>query len=224
MYRIGIIDDNLHEVDDIQATIYTVWTKRSDAPNEIDFKHYELSSASGFKEQLLQDLVYDIENSIIQSLIVDYKLDSMRTVLEGKDIVAYLRDKVPFFPVIILTNAPQGSKCEEKIDPDKVYDKRSFLDLDGSASSDMAFNIYLNIKRYVNQRNNLEQRLASALTEYTSRNGADVDIELIDEISRIEEELSNYTITEQSHAERAFDLSELRELIGELQAMDNTQI
>ena len=223
MYRIGIIDDNREEVDDIQATIYTVWTKHKDTPNEMDFKHYELSSTPEFKNELLKNLLSDIENSIIQSLIVDYKLDSLRTVLEGKDIVDYLREKVPFFPVIILTNAPQGSKSEEEIDPDKVYDKRSFFDLDESASESMALNIYLNIRRYVNRRNELEQRLDKALNELTTRAGADVDIDLISEISKIEEELSGCTITGQSHAERAFDLSELRELIIELQAIDNTE-
>lgn len=223
MYRIGIIDDNLYEVDDIQATIYTVWTKHNDAPNEVEFKHYKLSSSPSFKDELLQELLYDIEHSIIQSLIIDYKLDSLRTVLEGKDIVDFLRDQVPFFPVIILTNAPQGSKTEEKIDPDKVYDKRSFFDLNSTTSCEMAFNIYLNIKRYINRRNELEQSLASALNELTSREGADVDISLISQISRIEEELSDYTITGQSYAERAFDLSELRELISELQSLDNSE-
>lgn len=223
MYRIGIIDDNLYEVDDIQATIYTVWTKHNDAPSEVEFKHYKLSSSPSFKDELLQELLYDIEHSIIQSLIIDYKLDSLRTVLEGKDIVDFLRDQVPFFPVIILTNAPQGSKTEEKIDPDKVYDKRSFFDLNSATSCEMAFNIYLNIKRYINRRNELEQSLASALNELTSREGADVDISLISQISRIEEELSDYTITGQSYAERAFDLSELRELISELQSLDNSE-
>jgi len=223
MYRIGIIDDNLYEVDDIQATIYTVWTKSNDAPNEVDFKFYKLSSSPNFKNELLKELLYDIEHSIIQSLIIDYKLDSLRTVLEGKDIVDFLRDQVPFFPVIILTNAPQGSKTEEKIDPDKVYDKRSFFDLNNFASHEMALNIYLNIKRYINRRNELEQSLNSALDELTSRDDADVDISLISRISKIEEELSDYTITGQSSAERAFDLSDLRELISELQAIDNSK-
>lgn len=219
MYRIGIIDDNLFEVEDIQATIYTVWLKHADAPNEVDFKHYELSSTPNFKEKLFQELLGDIENSTIQSLIIDYKLDSLRTVLEGKDIVDYLRDRVPFFPVIILTNAPQPSKIEEKIDPDKVYDKRSFFDLNSPTSSDMAFNIYLNMKRYINRRSELEEKLAAALVELTSSDRAAGDISLISQITKIEEELSDYTITGQSHAEQAFDLSELRELISELQSV-----
>lgn len=222
MYQIGIIDDNNDEVDDIQATIYTVWNKCDDTPNEVGYKHYELTSAPNFKDNLLRELLYDIEQSTIHSLIVDYKLDSLRTVLEGKDIVDFLREKVPFFPVVILTNAPKGSKEEEKIDPDKVYDKRSFFNLKADASKEMAYNIFLNIKRYINRRKELEQDLSTALDELTSKEGADGDISLISKISKIEEELSGYTITGQTYAERAFNLSELRELIQELQAIENS--
>lgn len=221
MHRIGIIDDNLAEVDDIQATIYTVWTKSNEAPNEVDFKHYTLTSTPDFKGKLLNDLLCDIETQTIQSLIVDYKLDSIRTVIEGKDIVEFLRAEVPFFPVVILTNAPQGSKQEETIDPDKVYDKRSFFDLNSSASTDMALKIYFNIKRYINRRASLEQELAVALEEFTSKPGADVDIDLLAKISRTEEALGDYTITDQTTAEKALDLTELREIIRELQAIEN---
>ena len=104
-----------------------------------------------------------------------------------------------------------------------MYDKRSFFDLNSTKSYEMAFNIFLNIKRYINRRNELEQNLAAALNELTTRAGADVDISLISQISKIEEELSDYTITGQSYAERAFDLSELRELINELQAIGNSE-
>ena len=220
MHTIGIIDDNLGEVDDIQATIYTTWLKSPEAPNEVDFKHYSLSSTTDFKNQLLDELLYDIEKQIIQSLIIDYKLDSLRTVIEGKDIVEFLRMKVPFFPVIILTNAPQGSKQEETIDPDKVYDKRSFFDLKNVTAEDMALKIYFNIKRYINKRAELEIELAAALEEFTTTPDADVDVKLLSRISEIEDNLKDYTITDQSTAEKYFDLTELRELIKELQAIE----
>lgn len=220
MYRIGIIDDNISEVDDIQATVYMTWMKAKEAPNEVDFKHYQLSSSPDFKDALLSELLDDIEHQTIHSLIIDYKLDSLRTVIEGKEIVDFLRMKVPFFPVVILTNAPQGSKQEEEIDPDKVYDKKSFFDLKNDISADMALKIYFNIKRYVNRRAELEKALGEALEELTTKPGADSDVSLVVKISKIEEELTNYTITGQSSAEQAFDLSELREIISELQALE----
>lgn len=223
MYQIGIIDDNVSEVDDIQTTVYVTWMKSKDAPNEVDFKHYQLSSSPDFKAKLLSELLDDIENRVIHSLIVDYKLDSLRTVIEGKEIIDFLRIKVPFFPVVILTNAPQGSKQEEAIDPDKVYDKRSFFDLKHDASADMALKIYFNIKRYVNRRAELEKSLSEALEELTTTPGADSDVSLIAKIAQIEEELGDYTITGQSSAEKAFDLTELREIIRDLQAIEGEE-
>lgn len=223
MYRIGIIDDNISEVDDIQATVYVTWTKSKDVPYEVGFKHYQLSSSPDFKDKLFSELLDDIEHQMIHSLIVDYKLDSLRTVIEGKEIVDFLRMKVPFFPVVILTNAPQGSKQEEAIDPDKVYDKRSFFDLKHDISSDMALKIYFNIKRYVNRRAELEKNLSEALEELTTKPGADSDVGLIARISEIEEELDDYTITGKSSAEKAFDLTELREIIRDLQAIEGEE-
>lgn len=223
MYRIGIIDDNISEVDDIKTTVYVTWTKSKDLPNEVDFKHYHLSSSPDFKDALLGELLDDIEHQTIHSLIVDYKLDSLRTVIEGKEIIDFLRMKVPFFPVVILTNAPQGSKKEEVIDPDKVYDKKSFFDLNHDTSSDMAQKIYFNIKRYVNRRAELEKNLSEVLAELTTKPGADSDVSLIVKISQIEEELGDYTITGQSSAEKAFDLTELREIIRDLQAIEGEE-
>lgn len=221
MYRIGIIDDNITEVDDIQATIYSVWKKNADTPNEVDFKHYALSADPNFKEKLLEELRHDIEQKTIQSLIVDYKLDSMRQVIEGKKIIEYLRGEVPLFPTVILTNAPQGSKRENEIDPDKVYDKRTFFNLNVEDAEEMALNIYLNIKRYVTRRAELETEYATAMDELTSRDNADTDIELLSKISRIESELGGYTFTDQTTVEKGLDLSELREIIGELRMIEN---
>lgn len=222
MITIGLIDDNDYEIDDIQATIYTAWQKSPEITDGVDFKRYKLDPLPDLKEKLEIELLRDIDTQEIQSLIVDYKLDSLRKVMEGKNVVEYLSDRVPSFPVIILTNAPQGSKHEFSIDPDKVYDKREFLQIGSSASDEMALKIYLNIKRYVKRRTELETILAAALDELSSRPGADIDIELISKISEIEDNLADYTTIDKTTAEKAFDLSELRELIADLSKLEES--
>ena len=150
MIRIGLIDDNDYEIDDIQTAIFTAWNQASEITEDVEFKRYRLEASSSFKEKLEAELLRDIDTQEIQSLIVDYKLDSLRKVMEGKDVVTYLGDRVPAFPVVILTNAPQGSQHEPAIDPDKVYDKREFLLVGSSESKEMSLKIYLNVKRYIN--------------------------------------------------------------------------
>ena len=220
MVRIGIIDDNNSELDDIRATIFTSWKKSPDISEDVDFKPYSLEKTQDFKEKLESELLRDIENRTIQSLIVDYKLDSLRKVLEGKDVVEYLRDVVPAFPVVILTNAPSGSKKESEIDPDKVYDKHEFLKVNSSESDEMSLNIYLNIKRYIKHRGELEAELEASLNDLTSRPGADIDIGLLSRISEIEVDLSKYVPIDKSHAEKLFDLSELKGLIEEISKLE----
>lgn len=220
MVRIGIIDDNSSELDDIRATIFTAWKKSPDIIEEVDFKPYSLEKTQDFKEKLESELLQDIEKRTIQSLIVDYKLDSLRKVLEGKDVVEYLQDLAPAFPVVILTNAPSGSKKEAEIDPDKVYDKREFLKVNSSESDEMCFKIYLNIMRYIKHRGELEVALDASLNDLASRPGADVDIDLLSRISEIEVDLSKYVPIDKSHAEKLFDLSELKGLIEEISKLE----
>lgn len=221
MIKIGLIDDNDYEIDDIQTAIFTAWKQASEITEDVDFKRYSLEATSGFKEKLEADLLRDIDTQEIQSLIVDYKLDSLRKVMEGKDVVTYLSDRVPAFPVVILTNAPQGSQHEPAIDPDKVYDKREFLLVGSSESKEMSLKIYLNVKRYIKYRTELEAYLSAALDELSSRPGADIDVDLIAKISEIEDDLSDYTTIDKSTVEKAFDLSELRALIADLSKLED---
>lgn len=220
MVKIGLIDDNHYEIDDIQTAIFSSWKQLPEVTEDVCFKCYTLEATPDFKTKLEAELLHDIDSQEIQSLIVDYKLDSLRKVLEGKNVVTYLTEKVPAFPVVILTNAPDGSQRESAIDPDKVYDKHEFLKVGSSESTEMSLKIYLNAKRYIRHRTELEARLSVALNELMSQPDADIDIELIARITEIEDDLANYTTIDTSTAEKAFDLSELRSLILDLSKLE----
>lgn len=229
MYTIGLIDDVQSEVDNIRSTIFLTWKKAQELPNEVEFKLYVLAPVRDFKERLQKELLYDVENNVIQSLVVDYKLDSLREVIEGKEIVEFMHDKVPAFPVIILTNVPQSSKHEDVIDPDKVYAKENFFLFDSAQSKEMAFKIYRNIERYVGRRKRLEASLAESLEklhEVQGRQNAvdssttDAEVMLLTEIAETEDELGDYTPMGQTTAEKNFDLSELQGAIEGLLALE----
>lgn len=228
MFTIGLIDDVQSELDDIRSTIMLTWKKALQMPNEVDFKLYDLKPVANFRENLQKELLHDVENNVIQSLIVDYKLDSIRQVIEGKSIVKYMHNEVPAFPVIILTNVPQTSKQEDAIDPDKVYAKEEFFLFDSPSSKEMTFKIYRNIKRYIGRRKILETSLTEALEKLhrqqaqTALEPSDTDseIELLAEISKIEDELGDYTPMEETTAAKNFDLSELKGVIHGLLSLE----
>jgi len=213
---IGLIDDNERELDDIQATITKYWKDRKGTSADVDFKLYELATTDDFKEKLQKELICDVESEQIQGLVIDYKLDSLRKVIEGRDIAEYLHEKVPAFPIVILTNAPERGKEEDEIDPDKVYDKEAFFNLDKPQSKEMVFNIRRNIERYMKQRTNLEISLSQALDQLNQEKDTDAKIKLLAQITTFEDKLGDYTQTGQTSAEKAFDLSRIQELVADL--------
>jgi len=175
-----------------------------------------LTTTDEFKETLQKELIDDIKYKRIQYLIVDYKLDSMHKVIEGKDIADYLHNKVPAFPVVVLTNVPERGKKEDSIDPDKIYDKRVFLNLDETSSAEMVFNIRRNVERYMGKRKSLEDSLSLMLEKLDREKDSDEKIELLAQISKLEDMLSDYTETGKTVAEKNFDLGRLKGLVADL--------
>lgn len=83
----------------------------------------------------------------------------------------------------------------------------------------MALNIYLNIKRYTNRRLELESKLSVALDQMLQAPSNAVDIDLLSQISAIEYELANYRRNGQTRAEKDLDMSELRDILQEIEEL-----
>lgn len=220
MYFIGIIDDNMHELDDIRVTLCEHWNQAQLSQQSIGFKTYDVKEFTGdnVAEQLIQRLLRDITDNAIHCLIVDYKLDSWREVIEGNTIVEKLTEKVRSFPVIVLTNAPETSEKDDDIDPDKVYAKKSFINIELDTSQKMVFKIRRNVERYCNERSRLESDLAASLDAYLDPE-AEKDLNLLAHITKLEDELSSYVPSDQSPVEKTikpWDLSQLKGIIQEL--------
>lgn len=211
MYTIGIIDDKEGERADIQVSIL------ENVPNaeEFEFKEYDLDHR--VKEELFQEIIADITEERIQTLIVDYKLDTAQNVIKGWEIVDFVHGKVPEFPVVILTNVPDESRESDYIDADKVYPKVIFLDTAQEEATRMVENIMLNIQRYVKRRKDLEGNLVRAL-EKLDKNSTDEGI--IRDVLKIEDELGKYKESDQTYLDRKVDLTEVKNLLQELKEMD----
>lgn len=212
MWRIGIIDDKEGERADIQVSIL----ENVDSREEIDFKEYEIERRD--KEDLFQEIVSDVSEEVIHTLIVDYRLDTSQTVIKGWEIVDYVHNEIPEFPVIIMTNVPDESKESPYIDADKVYPKIIFLNTHHESTPEMVKNIILNIQRYVKRRKDLEGNLALEL-EKLDKNSTDEEI--IGNVMELEKKLSKYTETDQTILDQTFDLGELKEVLNDLREIEN---
>ena len=208
MYRIGIIDDAKSERADIQVSVLdnVGW----DA--EIEFKEYELEART--HEDIMREIRRDVEEGNIHALIVDFKLDTTADVIKGWEIIEFMHEETPEFPVVIMTNAPDESKESQYTDADKVYAKKVFLKPELDATKELVKNIMLNMEKYVSHRKELETRLETELKKL-DRDGANEDI--LEEVIKIENELSRYKQIYQTRVDRALDMSDLKDAFEELE-------
>ena len=210
MYRIGIVDDNKSDCDDIQVSILD--NAGIDAIDSgIQFKVYELESRT--KKEILDELRKDVEEGNVHALIVDYKLDTKEEVIEGWEIIEFMHEETPEFPVVILTNAPDESRESRYTDADKVYMKKVFLDPGHTETKRMVDNILLNMQKYVSRRTELEAKLEIELKNLEKNQ---TDDKALQEIIRIETELSKYKQMYQTTLDTMLDMNELKDVFEQL--------
>ena len=210
MYRIGIVDDEKDERDDIQVSILDNAGWILDKP-EIEFKEYELEGRE--RESILQEIQNDIDEKNIQALIVDFRLDTTADVIKGWQIIEFMHDEIPEFPVIIMTNAPEESKQSEHTDADKVYPKKIFLNPELEETKELVTNIILNMQKYVTRRESLEEKLAIELQKLDKNSE---DEKTLEQIMEIETELGRYKQLYQTTVDTSLDMDELKDIFQQL--------
>ena len=208
MYRIGIIDDAESERADIQVSVLdnVGW----DA--QIEFKEYELEGRS--REDIVTEIRHDVETGTVHALIVDFKLDTTADVIKGWEIIEFMHEETPEFPVVIMTNAPDESKESQYTDADKVYAKKVFLKPELDVTKELVKNIMLNMEKYTSRRKELETKLGIELKKL-DENGASQ--ETLQEVIRIENELSKYKQMYQTTVDTVLELSDLKDAFAELE-------
>lgn len=212
MYCIGIIDDAENERADIQVSILDQLGYNA----EIDFKEYVLKSRA--KEELFKEIREDIEDGRLHALIVDFKLDTTKDVIAGWEILDFMHDETPEFPVVILTNVPEESKESPHTDADKVYSKKVFLDPSLPQTKEMVNNIKLNMEKYVKRRGELEASLAIE-QEKLAKNGADE--KALERVIEIESELGRYKQIYMTTIETSLNFDNLKEILDQLKKYED---
>lgn len=207
MYRIGIVDDVPGDRADIQVAILDT---RSDK-GSVQFKEYELLNRK--KEHILKEIIDDVTEGTIQALIVDFRLDTTEDIIEGWEIVEFLHDEAPEFPMVILTHAPAEGKESPYTDADKVYAKKIFLKTSSQEAKSMVENIFLNMDRYVNNRKQLEADLEIELGKLDENS---TDEEILRRVMELETRLKGYKKMNQTAFDTSFDLGELKTVLEDL--------
>lgn len=208
-YKIGLIDDDKDELGDIRRTI------KENKPNnvelsDIELMEYSLGEGSNCLTYTINEIIEDIINFKINSLIVDYNIIVKSKKIEGTEIYKKVMDVAPNFPMIILTNLVDASVAYNFVDPDKVYNKKEFFVLENEYSKKKVLNMFRNMERYIENRNALEQKRIE-LKEKLEKDGTNQEI--IDDIIKTESELDKLYPTDQTEIEKIFDKEGIREIL-----------
>lgn len=208
MYIIGLIDDEETQLKKIRRTIKT----NVKASEKYDFKSYLISdNASDVISEVFEQVISDIRESKLSSLIVDYKIIVKTTKIKGTDIFKRIKDEVPKFPIIILTEVVEESTEPEFIDADKVYKKKDFYKIESEYSKEKVFNIFDSMRKYHDQRDKLQLTIEDLKQKLTDGSRGR---EVIGDILSLESQLDDFIPTEQSQIDKVFDENKAKEIVA----------
>ena len=208
-YVIGIVDDEENAVMKIKFTI------QENKPQNIDvsFKEYILDEQKNIKlEKLTENILEDIKNNNIVTLIIDEKIIRNAAEVKGSKLFNEIKQKVEKFPMIILTNWAEDAENTYLIDPDKIYKKIDFFDLDNDKSKEEVKNIFINAKVYKDNREKLERKI-QYLEKKISKEGTTEQTDTISEISEHEEKLKQLKPTDYNQIEKYMKPDEIKEVL-----------
>lgn len=209
-YVIGIVDEDKEDVDDIKRAIL-VNKPNAISEEQICFQVYPIpADTDGIVSIISGEVINDITEGVIQSIIVDYKIMSSVKLVEGTDIFLGIKEAASKFPAILLTNLPEDCYDKEFVDADKIYSKHKFFKLEEEYSKEKTLNIFKNMDNYSSVRARLSTRLASYLYTLESEGYSE---KTLGEIIETEKLLNDFFPQQQSTIEKELDIAGLKNAV-----------
>lgn len=198
--KIGIVEDKESELDNIKRIFYSYYKENC------DFQDYIIDEY-GEKEELVNKILDDILNTRIDVLVVDYLISREGFKIVGNEVYESVKKHIQNFPVIILTQYVDDSQRSEIIDPDKVYRKSIFFDINTQESKDSLKNIDISIRNFQKQKEEIEQKI---LYEQQKIKDREIDPSVLINLSELELNLNKYIVSDSAtELDKLFDTSQL---------------
>ena len=200
MINIGIVEDKESELDNIKRCFYGYYR------GDCGFQDYIIDEY-GEKEELVNKILDDILNTRIDVLVVDYLISREGFKIVGNEVYESVKKHIQNFPVIILTQYVDDSQRSEIIDPDKVYRKSIFFDINTQESKDSLKNIDISIRNFQRQKEKIEQKI---LYEQQKIKDREIDPSVLINLSELELNLNKYIVSDSTtELDKLFDTSQL---------------
>ena len=200
MINIGIVEDKESKLDNIKRCFYGYYR------GDCGFQDYIIDEY-GEKEELVNKILDDILNTRIDVLVVDYLISREGFKIVGNEVYESVKRHIQNFPVIILTQYVDDSQRSEIIDPDKVYRKSIFFDINTQESKDSLKNIDISIRNFQRQKEKIEQKI---LYEQQKIKDREIDPSVLINLSELELNLNKYIVSDSAtELYKLFDTSQL---------------
>ena len=200
MINIGIVEDKESELDNIKRCFYGYYR------GDCGFQDYIIDEY-GEKEELVNKILDDILNTRIDVLVVDYLISREGFKIVGNEVYESVKRHIQNFPVIILTQYVDDSQRSEIIDPDKVYRKSIFFDINTQESKDSLKNIDISIRNFQRQKEEIEQKI---LYEQQKIKDREIEPSVLINLSELELNLNKYIVSDSAtELDKLFDTSQL---------------
>lgn len=210
MYKIILIDDDNSELVKIRRTIKA--NQPSDCVWNTDYIFEEYAIAEfDTEDKCVERILNDIDSKSASLYIIDYKLLTNKKLFKGNEIFYKVANKVPEFPIVILTERAEESMSEELVDADKVYEKEQFFKLEEQYSRNKVTNLFHNMKRYATKLNSLENDMKYLLDRIAKEK---MNPDIVRDITSLEMEMSKYLPFQISMSEQIYDANRLREVVS----------
>ena len=195
--RIGILDDNELEIVQMEMVI-DEHSKISDI-EYVYFFPFDENEVT--KEIIKASILTSIIEENIDAIIIDESIVHKYWNMRGSEIFLEIEKLIPKFPSIILTNYTEQTKENNRIDSDKVYFKKIFLDISNNQSLELVNNFIRNIVNFVEIKKQLENENSNVIEKYINNPTNDN----LGDILETESNLKHYKYINHSEVENILD-------------------
>lgn len=215
-YIIGIVDDEEIAINKIKVSV----EENIIAGAEAEFKVYLVNEVELNIDKLSEEILEDIEENRITTLIIDEKIMRNSTEIKGSKLYDFIKQKVGKFPIIILTNYGEDAENTYSVDPDKVYEKIHFFNFNTEKGKELVNNIFINAKIYKETRQKLERKMKE-LEDKIEKDGTSGHIDDINEIAEVADKLASLKPMQDNPIEKSMKTDELEKALEILKEANN---
>lgn len=178
--KILLLDDDTNDIFKVRNAIKSC---NKTFPNLSNGKEIEISEFDFSKhfstDSVKSNILSLIDKNDYSSIVIDQRIMLENGYVDGNAVFEFIKNAIPCFPVVMLTQLPEHCRENGVVDFDKIYEKKEFLKSD----SELVKKLICNAEQYLKNINDIDIEL---------RQLSEVDTDNFQRYIELETMLCNY--------------------------------